>query len=489
MMIRLDRLGWSRQWLGAHGFALLLCATVLVASALRVYRLDYQSLWSDEIFSLITSNPKLSLGEFWDRVLADTHPPIYYLLLRLSSFAFGQSELAARAPSAVFSILTLCAAAILPGSSLSRGARLAFPLLIAASPGAVWYGREVRSYALLLLLSTLITLVCLRFLGSMPDEDRKMRAAIATLTAAAILVSFTHYFGFLLAAAVFATSFLLTAKQRKAIVGLAGCGVLALFLPWVVYHSQFVDMRLTGWIGKYPLNAVIDWFIRLSFGGTASVALFVATGITFVAVGGWRYLGERNSPIWTCILLCVLTLAAAAVISFHTPILTSRNMIVVLPALYVIAAELASCLMRGWGTFAGAVYLAAQTALMSQPIADYYTKEMKEEWRDTAGVVLNTPGCEAGTIHVYGDAAYYRFFTEAVRPRLRLLEIPEGESKDLRREPATSCPILLWVVGAWNADDIRAKLGLSDNSFGVADFYEAFVIFRNPPYHDGVLSR
>jgi hypothetical protein len=39
------------------------------------------------------------------------------------------------------------------------------------------------------------------------------------------------------------------------------------------------------------------------------------------------------------------------------------------------------------------------------------------------------------------------------------------------------------VVGSsWNADDIRAKLGLSDNSFGVADYYEAFVVFRNPPY-------
>jgi hypothetical protein len=91
--------------------------------------------------------------------------------------------------------------------------------------------------------------------------------------------------------------------------------------------------------------------------------------------------------------------------------------------------------------------------------------------------------CEAGTIYVYGDAAYYRFFTGAVRPGLRLLEIREGDPTDLSREPASSCPILLWVVGSsWNADEIRARLGLSDNSFGIADFYEAFLVFRNPPY-------
>src|SRR6266481_3709671 len=226
--IGLDRLGRTRPWLSTHGFALALCAIVLIAGAVRVYKLDYQSLWSDEIFSLITTDPNLSVSEFWARVRADTHPPIYYLLLRLSSSVFGQSELAARAPSAVFGILSLCAAAILPGSSLSRSARLALPLLIAASPGAAWYDREARSYALLLLLSTVITLACLRFVRSMPDEEPKARRAVVMLTAAAVLASFTHYFGFLVAAAAFTTCFLLTGRRHKSIVAFAGCSVLAL---------------------------------------------------------------------------------------------------------------------------------------------------------------------------------------------------------------------------------------------------------------------
>ncbi len=481
--IGLDRLGRTRPWLSTHGFALALCATVLIAGAVRVYKLDYQSLWSDEIFSLITTDPNLSVSEFWARVRADTHPPIYYLLLRLSSSVFGQSELAARAPSAVFGILTLCAAAMLPGSSLSRGARLALPLLIAASPGAAWYDREARPYALLLLLSTLITLACLRFVSAMPGAVGKARGAIAMLTAAAVLASFTHYFGFLVAAAAFTTCFLLTGRRHKSIVAFAGCSVVALFVLWVVYHSRFVDTRLAEWIASFPLTASIDWFSYLSFGGTAPLVPFVAAALIFFATGGWRELGASNTPIYACTLVCFLTLAAAVVVSLHTAILTSRNMIVVLPALYMIAAELASYLVRRWGTFVGATYLAAQTTLMSQPIVDYYTKEMKEEWRNTAALVLNTPGCEAGTIYVYGDAAYYRFFTGAVRPALRLLEVREGDSADLSREPASACPILLWVVGSsWNADDIRARLGLSDNSFGIADFYEAFLVFRNPPY-------
>ena len=224
---------FGRIWLSLdkNGFALALCAIVLIAVGLRAYALDYQSVWTDEIFSLMTTDPTLKFHEFWDRVLTDTHPPIYYLLLRLWSTAVGQSEIAARMPSAFFGVLTVCGAAIVPGSSLSRTSRLAFLLLLAISPGAVWYAREARSYALLLLLSTFITLTCIRFLQCMPHEDRKARGAIATLTAVAALASFTHYFGFLLAAAAFLTCFILTNRWRRAIVVLGGTGVVASFCP------------------------------------------------------------------------------------------------------------------------------------------------------------------------------------------------------------------------------------------------------------------
>jgi uncharacterized membrane protein len=456
---------------------------VVLGAALRLYALDYQSLWSDEIFSLIVTDPASSFRDFWARVLADTHPPIYYLLLRLSSWIFGQSELAARAPSAVFGILTLAAAATLTSSSLSRGARLALPLFIAASPGAAWYDREARSYALLLLLSTVVTLACLRFLSTPPEEKRKTRNIVVMLVAASLLASFTHYFGFLFSAAAFSTCFVLTQPRQRALVAFAGCSVLALFVPWVVYHAQFVDVRLARWIGVFPITTSIDWFDYISFGGTASVVLFLGTATLMIATGDWRRLPKWSSPIWACILLCFLTVAAATGLSLHTAILTSRNLIVILPALYVIAAELTARLARRWGTAAGVIYFAVQAGLMGQPIVAYYTKEMKEQWRQSAALVLNTPGCESAAIHVYGDAANYGFFTKSVRPRLRLIEIPEGESKDLRREPSGSCPILLWVVGWWwNPDDFRERFGLSDNAFGVADFYAAFVVFRNPPF-------
>ena len=233
-----SKYGWEDQTglrLGRNGLAMALCIVVVFGAGLRAYALDFQSLWTDEISSLMITDPTLPFRQFWDRVLADTHPPIYYLVLRWSSSAFGQSEIVARAPSVLFGILTVCAAGILPSASLSRSSRVALPLLLAVSPGAVWYAREARSYALLLLLSTLVTVACIRLLRCMPREDRAARGALITLTMAALLASFTHYFGFLLTTAVFFTCFLLVDSRHRAIVVLSGCEAVALFMPWVVY--------------------------------------------------------------------------------------------------------------------------------------------------------------------------------------------------------------------------------------------------------------
>jgi len=271
-------------------------------------------------------------------------------------------------------------------------------------------------------------------------------------------------------------------RRYKPIVGFCGCIIVVPFVAWAIFHAQFTDPRRVAWIGEFPIAATIDWFVFLAFGGTSSFMLFAAAaGLLFA--GGRRCLAEWASPVWACLLVCLLTLAAAAAISLHTAILTSRNMIVILPALYVIAAELTASLVHRCGTIAGAMYLSAQVGLMSQPIAAYYTMPMKEQWRESAALVLDTPGCEAAAIHVYGDAANYRFFTKSARLQLQLIEIPAGASADLSNEPVTSCPILLWIVSvsAWDLDDFLARFQLSRSSLDIAEFHEAYVIRRKQP--------
>ena len=251
----------------------------------------------------------------------------------------------------------------------------------------------------------------------------------------------------------------------------------------MVYHSRFITSEQASWIGELSIAASIDWFKHLAFGGTASLLVFIGLAIAVLVTGGWRNGVARNSTIGACALLCLLTLAAAATISLHTPILTSRNMIVVLPAIYVIVAELTSSLIRRWGPIVGTTYLVLQIGLMCQALAAYYTIDVNEQWRDSAALVLGTPSCASGEIYVYGDAANYRFFTRSVRPKLQLIAIPRGAAADLGNEPTASCPIVLWIVGVapWDLNDLLDRLGLSRSSSELAEYHSAYVIFHKHP--------
>ncbi|HUX88009.1 MAG TPA: hypothetical protein VMW65_13485, partial [Chloroflexota bacterium] len=53
-------------------------ALVLGAFVLRIYRIDSQSLWPDELYSLVVSY--WTIGQTWTQIVGD-HVPLYTLLL------------------------------------------------------------------------------------------------------------------------------------------------------------------------------------------------------------------------------------------------------------------------------------------------------------------------------------------------------------------------------------------------------------------------
>src|SRR5262249_58861 len=148
-----------------------------------------QSAWADEITTLLIADPANPSARFWDFVLSDAHPPLYYLFMRWWFAAFGQSDLAARTPSLIFGILAVAAADLVFPRDRFR-ARLALMLLIALSPGAIEYSQEARSYSLLLFLATVITGLCLRIVAARNEGNRVLLHRIAALFAVGIIAAF-----------------------------------------------------------------------------------------------------------------------------------------------------------------------------------------------------------------------------------------------------------------------------------------------------------
>jgi 4-amino-4-deoxy-L-arabinose transferase-like glycosyltransferase len=105
---------------------------LLLAAATRFYRLDYQSLWSDEGNSVVLA--RAGFGEIAARTAFDIHPPFYYWLLKIWVSLLGESEFAVRSLSAVLGLLLVVVIYALGSRLFNARVGLAAAFVAALSP-------------------------------------------------------------------------------------------------------------------------------------------------------------------------------------------------------------------------------------------------------------------------------------------------------------------------------------------------------------------
>ena len=184
-------------------------AAMLFGCYLRLHNITVDSLWLDEAFSVATSDPDNSFLDVYKRTLIDVHPAFYQCLLWLFYKAFGFGEMTGRYLSVVFGVLLIPSIFYLGEQLFSKRVGLIAAWLVAINFYLVTYSQETRSYALLVLLTTLS-------FGLFITATRKsnvLNIVIYTLVSA-MLVN-THYFGFLPVAAQALLFFFLWSRYRS----------------------------------------------------------------------------------------------------------------------------------------------------------------------------------------------------------------------------------------------------------------------------------
>ena len=78
-----------------------LLMVLLLGSALRIYGIDNQSFWDDELSSWVQSSVP-TLTDVIEEARHDVHPPGHSILLYFVQKFFGVSEFALRLPSTLF---------------------------------------------------------------------------------------------------------------------------------------------------------------------------------------------------------------------------------------------------------------------------------------------------------------------------------------------------------------------------------------------------
>lgn len=200
---------------------------------LRLYLLGDKNVWWDEGYSVWLI--RMPLANMLEATAYDTHPPLYFILLRGWTFLAGDTEFALRFPSLVVGVLTLPVVYGLGTRTIGRRWALFGMLLLAISRFHIWWSQEARMYAMAAGLLTLATYIVIRQVRA---KRSRQGWVLYALVVTAMLASF-YLTALMMVAAGLATLILWAARRVnwRYVTGfaLANVGVFLLYLPWTLY--------------------------------------------------------------------------------------------------------------------------------------------------------------------------------------------------------------------------------------------------------------
>lgn len=226
---------------------------ILVGIALRLYRLDQQSLWYDEYISVShVGDPDLLTCLRSQRELNWNMTPVYYTLQYLWANWIHDSIVSVRILSIIFGVLAMPLIYLIGRELFGRTAGLVAALCLALSSVHIYQAQEIRNYALTTLFALLSAYT---FVNVIRGGSRRWWAL--HLAANALLV-WTHLFGcFLLVAE---GCFLLALRFRQPRLNFAWFATnLALTIPSLAWIRTINNLLPD--IPPPPLRNVINNFI------------------------------------------------------------------------------------------------------------------------------------------------------------------------------------------------------------------------------------
>ncbi|HPX13348.1 MAG TPA: glycosyltransferase family 39 protein [Treponemataceae bacterium] len=317
-------------------------AILVISIGMTFFNISADALWYDESYSVATVTH--SMGDILKLVSTDSHPPLYYILLRVLVVLFGNSLSVIRGLSALASIGTVVLAYVFLRKRWGSPGALAFAVLFIITPMAIGAAQEARMYSLASFFVTGMVLA-----GYAAATDNRLRDWVA-LGVFAFAATWTHYFALMAAGLYWCLLFikiLITpAKQgeKKLARGtplfrclVVGGAVIVLFLPWVfALANQASRVAKNFWI--QPLNlwsvfAILTFPFGQRFGGPhgmTSFYLFIAVHL-IVIVGIVRALLRKDREVFlplSAFLVYWLTFAGGVFLSWAIrPIFVERYLI------------------------------------------------------------------------------------------------------------------------------------------------------------------
>lgn len=362
------------------------------------------SYWLDELFSVTTS--LMPFNEMVDAILSDVHPPLYQILLKYWIVYFGHTEPQTRSLSLLASLGAMIA--LIVGLRKQPGSFILPAVVFLGSSGLFpYYAQETRSYALLMFLAMIATLLDL-YRYNQADNLKRFFWYVILLA-----LSLTHYFG-LIYAGILLIGDLLRTRQRRFAVERLFLGSVIMIWPLIHYFFGDISGKMGGnfWIQSDGLKTTLVAFgsaflytpVRIyKLFGFSTIAAWLINGLSIFFIFSlsiYKAKPQARIEIVRLSSYVIGFLGVVSIIDMHAPISTTRNYIVLLPLMAILFAQVFHVL---WVCYAKPAYRASLLiALIGYVVASasfsFNPMQMKwgpeQNWKGLASIVENLGICK-----------------------------------------------------------------------------------------------
>ncbi len=450
---------------GKRPTVLALSLILLLGTVLRLYGLEDQSLWNDELESWRQSSFDTPMEVLREGVIPNTHPPAFQLLLYGVVQCLGSREALLRLPSAVSGVLAILVIYLLGRRLFSHREGLLAAFFLAVLWAPIYYSQEARNYSLLLLFTELAAYFWLGMVLQTREREPWKQRDVLGYILTALAASYTHYFGLLLialqglASILFATVWRRDGKRYALVYTGIGLG----YLPWLpAMLEQLGHTQNISWIHPPDITA-FPAFITFALNRLKPMGILALLLFAYLIFHGLAALHRSGAGAWKSLLLSAEALLAywllvpfaiVYLISLvWTPMLTQRNLIILLPPVYLLLARAITQFpfSRGWR--AGIALLLASVPLYHMVfVQGYYRYPHKEQYREAVRYVIDhyTEGSPSLIVGYAAYPEYFDYYFERFGSELRI-DLVAGRSRDVKTLTTLlthAKPERLWYISA-----------------------------------------
>lgn len=419
------------NWLSSNKAIVII---LIIGAFLRLFHLDFQSVWLDEIHTLNEANPKLSFGEVHEALLvSEPHPPLYFFMMNIFFKIFGYTTIVARLFSALIGIAGLYAIYLLGKELFSKKAGIYAMVLLSVNWFHIYYSQDARMYVLLFLTTTLSFYFLVKYLKSPSVKNAVIYGIVSALMIYShffALFTFIAQYLILLYFVIF--PFNITRIKFVKHTLISAVTAIVLYIPTYKLLLKTTEMQSI-WIPMPGLD-VYTQFFKDFFGQSEMVLFFVVPIIIYYFI---KLFGETQSKDFSInpnedkfsfsfiiLFLWILITMLIPLVRTYTslPMLVNRYFINILPAILIllsIGLQMIKNKTVKYGMIS-ILFLFSLTDIFI--VKKYYTNPTKTQFREGSNFIVENNANKNKVVTSLGW--YFQFFLKNDKVNFEIIDKP-----------------------------------------------------------------